>query len=677
MNTTSAQPMNEEIVDISIIFEDSVDENLLNRMNVEMKYRFQTFAGVSVRMPKAALSHLENNPNIKSWEYNQPVQLYEDSLDWGVDRIDAEIAWGGMEDAVDVSTSTAGSGAKVAVLDTGIDYDHPDLAPIYAGGYDVVNGDNDPKDDHYHGTHCAGTIAAADDEANALSGSLVGTAPSVSLYAVKVLDSQGSGTSDGVAAGIDWAAANGMDVASLSLGSSSPSDVIQTAGENAYAAGVTLIAASGNDGAACGYPAAFPEFIAVGATDQSDLIADFSNYGAELEISAPGVDIKSTTPTYLSGGGPFNPSANYDTLSGTSMATPHVSGVAGLIAAADSSLTNVEIRDILTSTAEDLGDTGWDQYFGYGIVDAEAAINVVDGGSSGDTTPPAQVTGLTTTAVSTSQIDLTWDANSESDLDHYNVYRDGTKIVETVSESYSDTGLTAGTTYTYEVSAVDTSGNEGTLSNSASATTDEETSDTTPPAQVTGLTATAVSTSQIDLAWDANSESDLDHYNIYRDGSKIAETTTESYSDTDLASGTTYTYEVSAVDTSGNEGTLSSSASATTEEDTSTTGTMYVQDIYMWISNTRGPMTDISTRVTVVDGDGVVLSGVTVSLDFEFPDGTVYSYTGTTDSNGEVVFVYEKIRTSGTFTSTVSNLELTGYTYDSTMNVETSETLAI
>ncbi|MBD3190504.1 MAG: S8 family serine peptidase [Candidatus Heimdallarchaeota archaeon] len=572
---------NVEMLDISIIFNDQVDHQFLNRIGAQMKYEFQTFPGVSIKLPSSALAAVKNNPFIKTWEYNQPVYLLEDSLDWGIDRIDAERVWGGSEDAVDVTTSVAGNNVKVAVIDTGIDYTHPDLAPIYAGGYDFVNGDDDPLDDHYHGTHCAGTVAAADDEPNALSGSLVGAAPQVSLYAVKVLDSQGSGTADGVAAGIDWAAANGMHVASLSLGASSPSSVIETAGQNAYAAGVLLVAASGNDGAAVGYPAAYPEFIAVGATDSSDNIASFSNYGPELEISAPGVSILSTTPTYLEGRGPFNPSPNYDTLSGTSMATPHVSGVAALVYSADLTQTNGDVRNVLTSTAEDLGASGWDQYFGYGLVDAEAAVAAVDGGSSGDTTPPAQVTGLTATAVSSSQIDLSWDANTESDLSYYKIYRDGNYIADSTTNSYSDTGLTAETTYTYEVSAVDTSGNEGQKSDSVS---------------------------------------------------------------------------------------------ATTESSGSTTGTMYVSAIDMWVSRTRGPWKDISITVSVVDGNGNALGGVTVYLDLQLPDGSIVSYTGTTDSNGQVTFVYQK-GSSGTYTATVTGLAKSGYTYDSSSNVETSETL--
>lgn len=212
------------MVDVNIIFEDHVDTSLLERIGAELKLEFSSFPGVSVRVPQSALSLLDRIPFI-TWEYDREYQLLEDSIDWGVDRINAERVWGGVENAVDVTTNICGQGVKVAVIDTGIDQNHQDLNVL--GGYDFVNNDANPYDDHGHGTHVAGTIAALDNE---ITGSLVGVAPCVELYAVKVLSASGSGTSSQIAAGIEWAADNGMDIASLSLGSSSPSTVIQQAG---------------------------------------------------------------------------------------------------------------------------------------------------------------------------------------------------------------------------------------------------------------------------------------------------------------------------------------------------------------------------------------------------------------------------------------------------------------
>ncbi len=362
--------MNQDIpmVRVNIIFDGQIDNQLLDRLDAELHFQFSSFPGVSVSIPQTALSLLDKIPFIK-WEYDYEVRLLEDSIDWGVDRIDAERVWGGAENAVDVTTGVCGTNVRVAVIDTGIDQNHPDLN-VY-GGYDFVNNDNNPYDDHGHGTHVAGTIAALDND---LTGSLVGVAPCVRLYAVKVLSASGSGTSSAIAAGLEWAADNGMHIASLSLGSSSPSSVIQQAGQYAASRGVLLVAASGNDNGPVGYPAAFSEFMAVGATDSSDRRASFSNYGSQLEIAAPGVSIRSTYP-----------GNTYRSLSGTSMATPHVSAVAALVKSANPSLTAGQIRQILRNTAEDLGSAGWDQYFGYGLVDAQAAVAAAGGGGGGDT----------------------------------------------------------------------------------------------------------------------------------------------------------------------------------------------------------------------------------------------------------------------------------------------------
>ena len=211
-----------------------------------------------------------------------------------------------------------------------------------------------------------------------------------------------------------------------------------------------------------------------------------------------------------------------------------------------------------------------------------------------DTTPPSQVTGLAASATSSSQIDLSWTANPASDgVDHYNVYR-GTAAGFTVTpgttptiatpttNSYSNTGLTGSTTYYYKVAAVDAAGNIGTLSTEVSASTSTA-PDTTPPSQVTGLAASATSSSQIDLSWTANPASDgVDHYNVYRGTAAgftvtpgttptIATPTTNSYSNTGLTGSTTYYYKVAAVDAAGNIGTLSTEVSASTSTAPDTT----------------------------------------------------------------------------------------------------------
>ncbi|MGQ4871095.1 MAG: S8 family serine peptidase [Candidatus Thorarchaeota archaeon] len=659
-------------VNAIIMFKPGVDVDVAG---IDIIHEYKNLNGIAARIPVFLYNVLEHAWFVSSIQLDHEVSLYQDTLDWGVDDVDAEQVWGGGEDAVDVVQGNVdGSGVKVAILDTGIDYTHPDLDDVYAGGYDFVDDDSDPKDGNGHGTHCAGIVAAEDNGEG-----VIGVAPHASIYAVRVLDNWGSGYTSDIIAGIDWAIDNGMDVISMSLGGGDYDQAFDDAVDRAYNAGIVVVAASGNDGkGTISYPAAYDNAIAVGAIDSDHNLADFSNYGPEQEVVAPGVDIYSTMPTYtvtlnywFMGGC----SQNYDRMSGTSMATPMVAGVVALILSANPDLTPPEVRDILHTTSVDLGSAGWDQYYGYGEVNAKAAVDEAGGGTPPDTTPPAKVTGLTTETLSHTEIRLTWDANTEEDLDHYRVYRDGTKIAETTDTTYTDTGLTPETTYTYEVSAVDTSGNEGEKSDPSSATTDPAPPDTTPPAKVTGLDAQPLSQTEIKLTWDANTEPDLDHYNVYRDGVKIAETTDTTYTDTGLTPETTYTYEVSAVDTSGNEGEKSDPASATTMGE----NTMHVASIDMWYEE-KGfwiwRWYDVYTKVTVHDSSGSPLSGVTVYLDMTLPDGSHSTGNADTGSDGTVTFVYQ-YGDSGTYTSTVTDLQKTDYTYVPDDNVETSETLTV
>ncbi|MEN8615249.1 S8 family peptidase [Dehalogenimonas sp. THU2] len=279
---------------------------------------------------------------------------------WGIDRIDASLAW---------NTST-GSGVKVAVLDTGIDLTHPDLN--VAGSYNAINSRKSANDDNGHGTHVAGTIGANNNDFG-----VVGVAPGVTLYAVKVLDRSGSGWVSDIIEGIEWCMVNDIQVINMSLGSASESTIFHKTVTDAYEAGIIIVAAAGNDGDGLNqpeYPAAWPEVIAVSATDKSDGLAYFSTFGSQIELAAPGFAIEST---YKGGG--------YATMYGTSMATPHVTGVVALVIASatvtdtaddDDSTINNEVRSKLQSTADDLTDDNQDKdvYFGYGLVDAEEAV---------------------------------------------------------------------------------------------------------------------------------------------------------------------------------------------------------------------------------------------------------------------------------------------------------------
>lgn len=249
---------------------------------------------------------------------------------WGIARVKAPQAW----------AATRGAGVKLVVIDTGIDRTHPDLAPRLKGGWNAIAKSDDFNDDNGHGSHCAGTIAAVDDSVG-----VVGVAPEVDLYGVKVLDEGGSGTFDDVIAGMQWAVEKKMDVASMSLGASRGNPALEDAVKAMEAAGVILIAAAGNSGGSVGYPAAYPGAIAVAASDSADKLAYFSSRGPAVAVIAPGVGVKST---YMQGG--------YDTLSGTSMATPHVAGLTALYVARHRGATPASARAALAAASTKLPD---------------------------------------------------------------------------------------------------------------------------------------------------------------------------------------------------------------------------------------------------------------------------------------------------------------------------------
>ena len=373
--------------------------------------RFRLINSVAAEVPPQAINGLRKHPLVKLVEPDIECRADEYGDDWGISRIGARLVHEGNV-ATDVGP-ILGSGVSVAVLDTGIDYTHPDLSPVFAGGYDFVNNDNDPFDDQYHGTHCAGTIAAS------LNGTgVVGVAPDVSLYGLKVLSSTGSGYFSDIISALDWCVQNQIQVASLSLGSGSdPGTQVRDAFARANAAGVVVVASAGNSGSGSdtvGYPAQYDSVIAVASTTRSDTRSSFSSTGPAVEVAAPGSDILSTYP----GGG-------YAYLSGTSMACPHVSGVAALLLAGgiadqnNDGFYNDDVRLVLAVSAEDFGLEGRDPEFGYGIVDAASAIALTAGGGGGPIDPPASFNAPSNLSGVADLLEVTlfWNDNSNVEED--------------------------------------------------------------------------------------------------------------------------------------------------------------------------------------------------------------------------------------------------------------------
>jgi subtilisin family serine protease len=314
-----------------------------------------SFQNTPFGLPAAALKA------VKAARVPMTPKLDNGEVPWGVARVNAPSAWG----------SNQGANVKVAVIDTGIDPEQPDLKSKVAGGYNALDKNASWADDHFHGTHVAGTIAAAMDDKG-----VVGVAPKATLYAVKVLSKEGSGSMFSIMDGIMWTARNGIQVANMSLGAPQEIPLLQYAIQMATKAGVVIVAAAGNDGKAVNWPAAYPETIAVAALcptgvtntklcpNTNEGISTFSSRGPQIAFIAPGVLIPSTVPL-------AHDASGVKAYSGTSMACPHVAGLAALAVAKNGGkrMKTADVRAILAGAATKLpGLTAEEQ--GNGLIDA-------------------------------------------------------------------------------------------------------------------------------------------------------------------------------------------------------------------------------------------------------------------------------------------------------------------
>lgn len=286
----------------------TVEEDVYRNWLLESPASFQNTPMLSVESALQALGRPRRSPQAPAPDPSagEGAVSASGNVPWGVARVNAPAAW----------SRGKGAGVKVAVIDTGIDCSHPDLQCDFSAGTNIVDPGSAPMDDNEHGTHVAGTIAGRGE------GGPLGVAPEATLIPVKVLDADGAGSLSDIVAGINWAAKHGVDVINMSLGGPSGSAALERAVKQALNAGVVIVAAAGNSGPnpdTVGFPGGYPGVIAVAASDKNDQVASFSSRGDAVAFIAPGVNITSTIP----GGGTKS-------LSGTSMASPHVAGLAAL-----------------------------------------------------------------------------------------------------------------------------------------------------------------------------------------------------------------------------------------------------------------------------------------------------------------------------------------------------------
>jgi len=413
------------------------EQHLLSGAGGSIKHTYTLVPAIAASIPHSAIQGLSRNPRVISIEPDIAVYAIDTELDnsWGVKHIGAGMVH---------QDGNKGTGVKIAVIDSGIDYNHPDLNDNYAGGYDFYNDDGYPMDDDGHGTHVAGTIGAEDNDSG-----VVGVAPEADIYALKILGADGSGSYSDVIAALEWCVDNDIQVTNNSYGSSGdPGDLVKQAFDNANAAGIINIAAAGNEGNPPGrgdnviYPARWDSVIAVAATDSSDKRAKWSSTGPDVELAAPGVSIVSTLPGGV-----------YGIMSGTSMASPHAAGTAALVISSGIN-GNDAVRQQLINTARDLGEPGLDNYYGYGLLDAAAAATLVS-----PNIPPVAEAGPDRAVMIYEEVSL--DGSGSYDPDGSIVsydwsFGDGdTGSGVTITHSYSTAG-------TYEVSLTVTDGSGAT-----------------------------------------------------------------------------------------------------------------------------------------------------------------------------------------------------------------------
>ncbi|HEY9842088.1 MAG TPA: S8 family serine peptidase [Candidatus Obscuribacterales bacterium] len=388
-NMTPQAVPHEVIVKVKPGMNPSLFTNNLGRAGARVKSFFDTDSRIflvesAARSTEDLVATFKQDPSVEIAQPNYWFSLTQDMRpaprmaapndelfpkEWHMQRVRALEAWSQVQ----------GQGNKdliVAVVDTGVDYNHPDLVGNVIKGKDFTGEDPaglDPIDSFGHGTHVAGIIAA---HANNQIG-VAGVAPNVKILAVKVLSAKGGGSLFAIAGGIKFSVDAGAKIVNLSLGGPAVTDLISTSiGWWATRKGALLMAAAGNSANEVGTPARIDDYyMAVGATDDADKLAKFSCFGKELSVTSPGTVIWATTPTYHVPLNDYGYAMNYAPLQGTSMATPLAAGVAALVWSKHPEWTAKQVRAQMEKTSVDLGAPGKDNTFGHGRIDALAALS--------------------------------------------------------------------------------------------------------------------------------------------------------------------------------------------------------------------------------------------------------------------------------------------------------------
>ena len=567
----------------------------------------------------------------------------------------------------------------LAVLDTGIAYeDNPASNPTYcrsrdfdgtsfAPGYDFINNDSHPNDDNGHGTHVASTIAETTNNGK----DFAGIAPRTTLMPVKILGSDGSGAISTIADGIYFAVDHGADIISMSFGTSAPRFFL-TALENAvtyaHSNGVLLVAASGNAGADNPmYPAGYNEVIAVGATTNSGGLASYSNRGNE--ICAPGGDYYNPVYQY-----DFTFDSNwYCVFSiqgayGTSMATPHVSGVAALVLAEDPSLTNEEIRQILRDTADDIGVSAC----GSGFLNAYAALQSV---ATEDTPPAVEITSPADGSTVSGEVIITANASDDNGVTQVEFIAEDSSTGEdssigTDSDGSDGWSVTWDTTtfvngsYMIKATATDTVGQTGSTDSNTSVTvTVNNTTEETPPTvEITSPANGSTVSGEVIITANASDDNGVTQVEFIAEDSSTGEDSSIG-TDSDGSDGWSVTWDTTtfvngsymikatATDTVGQTGSTDSNTSVTVTVNNTTEETPPTVEITS-PANGSTVSGDVTIRADASDDNGVTqveffAEGTSLGVDLDGSNGWSAVWHTTADDNGSHVITARATDTGG------------------------------
>jgi len=496
-----------------------------------------------IKVPEKALETIEaalrKNPNIEFVEKNligQAEFVPNDpgySSQWHLPRISAPGGW---------DLTVGSSSATIAVIDSGIDPFHPDLAANLVPGYNFVAGNTDTRDVYGHGTAVAGAAGAIGNSGIGVAG----VAWSSSIMPLVVLDSSGYGTVANVASAITYASDHGAKVINISLAFNGSTSTLENAVNYAWTKGLVIVAAAANASTNTPYyPAALDRVVAVSATDQNDNLASFSNYGDWIEVAAPGVSVYTTA----NGGG-------YLYGSGTSLSSPIVAGLASLVFSLNPGLTNAQVVNLITSKADDLGTTGFDANFGWGRINVQRTLQAAY-------SAPVMSVAITTPSNGSTvsgSVNVSVSATSTIAINRVELYVDGVLSGTDYSAPYSFGWNTTGLSGSHSLvsKAYDTIGNNAT---SAAQSVSVVSVDTTPPSvQITSVASGSKNLTVTTSASD--SQSGVAKVELYIDGALKVTNTVAPWSfkvNSKPFSRGTHSVVAKAYDNAGNVGTSSPS----------------------------------------------------------------------------------------------------------------------